>query len=373
MRTNSSGDINQLIAKYAPKFPGWNYLSKGSYNLVYKHQSSNTVFKIRYEITLDHEGNSSISFPQAIVSLRSAQHSDDPRRCIRVWNELNPELMASTCTLRDKNGKEYAGWQAPFIDPTLPVNDDDIKNAIIDTYCNHRRIIVDACNPANAKKTENRVVFIDPGMALRSDSPINQAVLEDLVKPLYPPFWKSYETGKTEKGEITPYPKSVYAIRALLYLETLIHPETFEKDVEYTQFIAKILKGDETLTVFLSCLHKIEYRADRLLIDGFLAKKQTDEKTYRATGAVLQRLSQDDLLKHFPSGPDLLRIPPELLEKILTRPTPEVGIKRILSALPSETPHNPTATLRFFPIHSATQAHAIPPARTDPLPSSAFF
>lgn len=125
----------------------WDKLGEGAYNLVYQSRDKKHVFKIQQR------GLAAIDIPP-----------DLPERSVRLWNEVNPDLLA---VLAETDlGK---GWICPFVNGVQPT-DKEISGAVIDIFNRTGRVLADAPGRKNFIKTHTgRVVCIDIGLALQME------------------------------------------------------------------------------------------------------------------------------------------------------------------------------------------------------------
>jgi hypothetical protein len=129
----------------------WRYLGEGNYNLAFWDKRKKLVYKIpKYAIGYGF-------FP---VSDACFLDSDDPERCARVWNDLNPSLQAPAEV-------RPMGWVAPFLEGRQS-SLSEIKTALIDIYNRTGRVILDPLTLGNFITTEDGTAHcVDVGFAAR--------------------------------------------------------------------------------------------------------------------------------------------------------------------------------------------------------------
>ena len=118
------------------EMPGWHYLGEGTFNCVYQGtiNGSPVVYKVAKTFT------SNPSYKSTVVM-------DIPSRSVRLWDEINPDLLPTACLYRE-------GWIAPFVEGSKPAAL-EVCDALIELYQRTGRIVVDAISSGNFKKNKS--------------------------------------------------------------------------------------------------------------------------------------------------------------------------------------------------------------------------
>ena len=188
---------------------GWFFLGAGSFNFAFRACLLNREGSWRpLDIVLKIPKAEFIPFHLMNSDGQAVDELDRPGRAVRLWNEINPRLVA----------KEYGrGWVAPYVGGR-DLSEEEVITTIIDLYKRTGRILVDALTPGNLKSTpDGRIVCVDVGYALKLYS-INTDDLDFSVA--------STESWDCMREQFTPYfaylnnkyPAAVKTIKALLIL-----------------------------------------------------------------------------------------------------------------------------------------------------------
>jgi len=197
--------------------PGWHYLGEGTFNCVYQGtiNGSPVVYKVAKTFT------SNPSYKSTVVM-------DIPSRSVRLWDEINPDLLPTACLYRE-------GWIAPFVEGSKPAAL-EVCDALIELYQRTGRIVVDAISSGNFKKNKSgKIICVDIGFALRlekeSDEEKSESSLNFWVnqQEMYRRYFKKYEKENEDDRTI------IETIKALLVLQH------FRPD---TRVLSPIKRGD---------------------------------------------------------------------------------------------------------------------------------
>ncbi len=192
-----NGDIKE--SKKSVKDYFWKVLGHGSYNRVWKSTNPSALLK---ETT--YQGPWILKNPiKANSPVLNAMN--DPKRSVRLWNEINPSLLA---------GLHKSGWVAPFLDNTRPSTDEETAQKCIEIYKATRRIVVDAASQGNflTHKDSKEVRLVDMDLALKRTN--SQASLDFSAN-----LDERFESYWSDKTLLKTMPKSIEVTRNLLFLE----------------------------------------------------------------------------------------------------------------------------------------------------------
>jgi len=121
----------------------WSFLGEGSCNIAYINDKKDTVLKIKKT---------------------SIGATDLPERAAKLWTEINgtpAEVVTSPYGL---------GWTCPYIEGKQ-ASDEEISHVLIDIYIRTSRIVIDAPQDSNVKKTrDGNVICVDVGAAYLLES-----------------------------------------------------------------------------------------------------------------------------------------------------------------------------------------------------------
>lgn len=183
------------------------FIGKGSFNVVFRLNAIPGMMP-------SSEGASWAYKLQMLSSDKIDNSVDDPKRSVRVWNEINDHLPA----------EEYLdGWVAPFIEGDRRPGDADLMREVLVVYILSRRVVVDAPSTGNfIKKEDGEIVCVDVGMALRRNSVVSQNIWKK-ERVSYEKYWDMC----SDRG----YAVTVKMIHFLKHIDEHVSPELISNDL----------------------------------------------------------------------------------------------------------------------------------------------
>lgn len=182
----------------------WRILGAGSYNVAYRSEDGNFVFKVSQD-------NSP---------------TDLPERSVRLWNLINSHIHPPAyVTTQIINGRKVKGWVCPFV-RGVQANDEEMRKGLLDIFNRSGRIITDAPAPNNFKKTrDGKIVCIDFGHALEMEKRESAGLVGLTRKPSFTSLeaWEDIYAVSTGQQWLTnaqnSFPKTIKTIKALLFIK----------------------------------------------------------------------------------------------------------------------------------------------------------
>jgi len=167
----------------------WYFLGRGTYNIALINSSRTHVCK--YPFSQDNKAN-------------------NPYRCVRIWNEIHPQLSSQAYVIEDVN--IGLGWISPYIDGES-ASDEPTAAALLDVYQISGRVVVDAPSDNNFITRENgHTLCVDVGMALKMgrSASLNSLETWETIQRKYPAYWDIHQP---------LMPETIATIKALLFIQ----------------------------------------------------------------------------------------------------------------------------------------------------------
>lgn len=211
----------------------WKLLGQGGFNLAFV-----SAEPMSSEVTGLENYNGHIVLK---ICYRPQEPTEEPVRNAALFRKLNSGLPAKPVSFDPsrlqleipqtailENGADefmralttqsaVVAWISPCIERSIDeISDDEMCAGLIECYRN-KKILVDGCDPLNfIKQPDGRLIFIDPGMALSSQSeealsPTSANALSVVNRGIFAEYWNDCYRN---------HPKATLMVSALLWIDS---------------------------------------------------------------------------------------------------------------------------------------------------------
>jgi len=206
----------------------WRQLGEGSYNIAFRSDDGNSVFKVALDDS----------------------PSDLPERSVRVWNLVNAHIQPPARLSRQKikyqsaKGKWVTEWRSGWICPYIPgrqATDEEIRMALLGTFNRTGRIVADATASNNfLTMRDGKTVCIDIGHALEMDRRETAALIGlGQRKPSFTSLDTWDEAYDTKKGKNWLKEHKAFSPKAIKTVEALLFIKKYRPDITNVNFLKK--------------------------------------------------------------------------------------------------------------------------------------
>lgn len=214
----------------------WRQLGEGSYNIAFRSDDGNSVFKVALDDS----------------------PSDLPERSVRVWNLVNAHIQPPARLSRQKikyqnaKGKWVMEWRSGWICPYIPgrqATDEEIRMALLDTFNRTGRIVADATASNNfLTMRDGKTVCIDIGHALEMDRRETASLIGlGQRKPSFTSLDTWDEAYDTKKGKKWLKEHKTFSPKAIKTVEALLFIKKYRPDITNVSFLKKSPKSIKLL------------------------------------------------------------------------------------------------------------------------------